>query len=240
MNIYILTIFPDFARAVFEYGIIRRAVESGLIKPRCIDIRDFTGDAHRSVDDTQFGGGPGMVMLPEPIWLAVEEITREEGEKPHFVYLTPQGEPLTRELVDELAGLPSLALLAGRYEGIDQRVREHLVDREVSIGDYVLTGGELAAMVVVDAVVRKLPGALGNEQSTKIESFEGGLLDFPHFTRPEEFKGYNVPEVLRGGDKGAVELWRRWQSLRTTRSRRPDLWREFCREYFENGEKKLD
>lgn len=230
MIISIVTIFPDFAGSVFRYGIVRRALESGVVTGGAVDLRDFTDDAHRSVDDTPYGGGPGMVFAPEPLFRAVERLS-DGGEKPYVVYTSPAGERLSQGLIDELAGKERLAIVCGRYEGIDQRVIDSLVDREVSLGDFILSGGEVAAMAIVDAIVRRIPGALGNEESHRCESFTGGLLDHPHYTRPEVYRGMAVPRELLEGDGEAVERFRRFEAMRITREKRPDLWEEYCRKY---------
>ena len=229
MDIYILTIFPEMTDTVFRFGIVRRAVESGIVRGFSVDLRNYTEDRHRSVDDAPFGGGPGMVMLAEPIRKAAADIEEKCGEKPYLVHLSPQGERITHELVIELAALPRLALLCGRYEGIDQRAIDLLVDREVSFGDFVMSGGEIPAMALVDAVVRYIPGALGNEDSRKDESFVGGLLDYPHFTRPEVWQGMRAPQELLSGDSEEVARYRRMQAMSATKRKRPDLWEKFSR-----------
>ncbi len=230
MEIFVISIFPDFAGTVFEYGIVRRAVEAGTVSCKTVDLRNFADGVHRQVDDSPFGGGPGMVFMPEPVFKAVESLEKD-GEKPFVVYTSPAGEPLSQELIDELASKKRLAILCGRYEGVDQRVIDVLVDREVSLGDFILSGGEIAAMAIVDAVVRRIPGALGNEESHRSESFADGLLDCPHYTRPEEFRGVGVPKVLLEGDPEAVENFRRFEAMRLTCLKRPDLWAEYCRRY---------
>ncbi len=228
MRFDIITIFPEFFRGAFEHGIIRRAMAAGLIEVQTHDLRAFTTDKHRQVDDRPFGGGDGMVLKPEPIFDAVESLTgatrREDFEKgTRVVLLSPQGRRLTQELVEELATSKRLIMICGRYEGVDERVAEALVTDEISIGDYVLSGGEPAAVVVVDAVVRLVPGALGSETSAANESFASGLLDFPHYTRPPEFRGMRVPEVLMSGHHGEIERWRRSEALKKTKRNRPDL-----------------
>lgn len=229
MKFDIITIFPDFFRAVFDYGIVRRARAAGLIEIAAHDLRDWAGNKHKTVDDRPFGGGDGMVLKPEPIFEAVESLTGA-GDSPEsaakgvrVVLLSPQGRVLTQSLAAELAGSERVVIICGRYEGVDERVAQALATDEVSIGDYVLSGGEPAAVVLVDAVVRLLPGALGNETSAVNESFSEGLLDFPHYTRPPEFRGVRVPEVLLGGNHAEVARWRRRESLRKTRRNRPDL-----------------
>ncbi|HEX7997778.1 MAG TPA: tRNA (guanosine(37)-N1)-methyltransferase TrmD [Pyrinomonadaceae bacterium] len=231
MRFDIITIFPDFFREVFDYGIIRRARAAGLVKIDAHDLRAWTSDKHHIVDDRPFGGGDGMVLKPEPIFAAVENLTgaSEQGsyaEGVRVVLLSPQGRRLTQALVAELAQAEHVVLICGRYEGVDERVAEALVTDEISIGDYVLSGGEPAAVVVVDAVVRLIPGALGSETSAVNESFSEGLLDYPHYTRPPEFRGMRVPEILLGGHHAQIERWRREQALKKTERNRPDLLKE--------------
>ena len=228
MKFEIITIFPDFFREVFDYGIIRRARASGLVSIEAHDLRRWTQDKHHIVDDRPFGGGDGMVLKPEPIFDAVEELTgaseRERyDEKTRVVLLSPQGRRLTQKLAAELAEAEHVVLICGRYEGVDERVAESLVTDEISIGDYVLSGGEPAAVVVVDALVRLIPGALGSQTSNVNESFSRGLLDYPHYTRPPEFRGMRVPEVLLSGHHAEIERWRREQALKKTERNRPDL-----------------
>jgi tRNA (guanine37-N1)-methyltransferase len=228
VRVDIITIFPDFFRGTFEYGIIRRAQAAGLIDVTAHDLRRWTEDKHRQVDDRPFGGGDGMVLKPEPIFAAVEELTGASERKAYkegtrVVLLSPQGRVFTQAQAAELAGSAHVVLICGRYEGIDERVAEALVTDEISIGDYVLSGGEPAAVVVVDAIVRLIPGALGNETSAVNESFSEGLLDYPHYTRPPEFKGLRVPEILFSGHHAEIERWRREQALKKTERNRPDL-----------------
>jgi tRNA (guanine37-N1)-methyltransferase len=223
MRIDILTLFPEMFAGPLSESMIKRARERGLVDIRVHDIREFAHDKHRTADDRPFGGGPGMVLKPEPIFECFEAAV-PRGTR--LIYMTPQGRPLTQAKVRELAAGESLALLCGHYEGVDERVRAALVTEEISIGDYVLTGGELPAMVLVDAVVRLLPGALGDEDSAQQESFTGGLLDCPHFTRPEVYRGMAVPQVLLSGNHGEIARWRRAQAEERTRQRRPDLIRE--------------
>jgi tRNA (guanine37-N1)-methyltransferase len=228
MNFDIITIFPDFFREVFDYGIIRRARLAGLVEIKAHDLRAYTSDRHRIVDDRPFGGGDGMVLKPEPIFDAVEKLTGASEriryrEKTRVVLLSPQGRVLTQKVAGELAAAEHVVLICGRYEGVDERVAEALVTDEISIGDYVLSGGEAAALVLVDAVVRLLPGALGNETSALNESFNEGVLDYPHYTRPPEFRGMRVPEVLLSGHHGQIESWRRARALQNTKRNRPDL-----------------
>ena len=224
----IITIFPDFFREAFDYGIVRRARAAGLVETNAHDLRRWTSDKHHVVDDRPFGGGEGMVLKPEPIFAAVQELTgcgkREEySPQTRVVLLSPQGRVFTQELAQDLSNASQLVLICGRYEGVDERVGEALATDEVSIGDYVLSGGEPAAVVLIDAVVRLLPGALGNETSATNESFSEGRLDHPQYTRPTEFSGLAVPEVLLTGNHGEIARWRREAALRKTRRNRPDL-----------------
>ena len=228
MQIDIITIFPDYFREAFDYGIIRRARATGLVEMKAHDLRSWTSDKHHIVDDRPFGGGDGMVLKPEPIFAAVESLTggRRREDVPatrRVVLLSPQGRQLTQSLAAELALCERLVLICGRYEGVDERVAEALVTDEVSIGDYVLSGGEPAALVLVDAVVRLIPGALGSETSADTESFSDGLLDYPHYTRPPEFEGMKVPEVLLTGHHAEIARWRREAALKKTKRNRPDL-----------------
>jgi tRNA (guanine37-N1)-methyltransferase len=223
MRIDILTLFPEMFAGPLDESIIKRARERGLVDIRIHNIRGHSHDKHRTADDRPFGGGPGMVMKPEPIFECFE------AEVPHgtpLIYMTPEGTPLTHAKAKELAARDAFAILCGHYEGVDERVRQALVTEEISIGDYVLTGGELPAMVLVDAVVRLLPGALGHEDSAEQDSFSNGLLDCPHYTRPEVFRDMKVPEVLLSGNHGEIARWRRAQAEKRTRERRPDLTNE--------------
>jgi tRNA (guanine37-N1)-methyltransferase len=222
MRFDIITIFPEIFRGVFDFGIIRRAVEAGLVEINIHDLRDSTYDRHRQVDDRPFGGGAGMVMKPEPLFRAVEAIT-EGAAGLDVVLLSPQGRLFDQQIAREFSRRARVVLICGRYEGIDERVAEHLVSDELSIGDYVLSGGEIPAMVVVDAVTRLLPGALGCEQSAETESFVSGLLDYPHYTRPAEYRGYRVPDVLLSGHHAEIEAWRRRKAVEKTTRRRSDL-----------------
>ena len=219
MIIEVLTLFPEMFPGPFSAGVTGRGLASGLVTLRLHNLRDYTHDRHRQVDDVPYGGGAGMVLKPEPIFEAV----RARAGKGPVILLTPQGQLLNQGLVRELAGHDDLYLICGRYEGVDERVATHLVDKEVSIGDYVLTGGELPAMVVIDAVGRLVAGVLGSEESPKDESFDQHLLEYPHYTRPAEFEGHAVPEVLRSGHHAEIERWRRAQATERTRRRRPDL-----------------
>ena len=265
MQIDVITIFPDFFRGPLDYGIVRRAREAGLVKIRVHDLRAFTRDRHRTVDDRPFGGGEGMVLKPEPIFECVESLNvaprgERAGAKQSVALLSAQGKRFDQKVASELSELSRIVLICGRYEGVDERVGMHLADREVSIGDYVLSGGELGAAVIVDTVTRLIPGAVGNEASTRQESFvagpelgdgnlsdnsvqptpsssdksvrptppdstcgSGGLLDYPHYTRPAEFRGMKVPEVLVNGNHEEIKRWRRKSALEKTFTNRPDL-----------------
>ena len=225
----IITIFPDFFREAFDYGIIRRARAAGLVELATHDLRRWTSDKHRIVDDRPFGGGEGMVLKPEPIFAAVRELTGASNRQDYtpqtrVILLSPQGRVFTQAVAQEIAGSASqIVLICGRYEGVDERVAEALVTDEISIGDYVLSGGEPAAVVIVDALIRLLPGAVGNENSTTNESFSEGLLDCPQYTRPTEFSGLKVPKVLLNGNHAEIARWRREAALKKTEQNRPDL-----------------
>jgi tRNA (guanine37-N1)-methyltransferase len=223
MRFDVLTIFPDMFRSPLEHSILKRAQETGRLQVRCVDIRAYTTDRHRQVDDAPYGGGPGMVMKPEPLFAAVEALSAEPPPPDRVILFTPLGRRFDQAVAEELAGLERLVLICGRYEGIDERVHRHLVTDELSIGDYVLTGGELAAMVLIDAVARLAPGVLGKDESSESDTFSEHLLEYPHYTRPADFRGWTVPEILLSGDHGAVERWRREQSLRRTLQHRRDL-----------------
>ena len=220
MKIDVLTLFPGMFPGPLDESIIKRACESGRLRLGIHDLRDFTHDRHRTVDDRPFGGGPGMLMKPEPLFEAVETL---RGEKTRVILTSPAGRPFRQQIARELAAEEHLLLVCGSYEGFDERVRERLADDEISIGDYVLTNGALPAMVVIDAVVRLLPGVLGDDESSADESFSDRLLEYPQYTRPAEFRGMSVPEVLLSGDHAAIEQWRREQARERTAQRRPDL-----------------
>jgi len=222
MKIDVVSLFPPMFDALTGMGITGRAIENGLLALRVWNPRDYTTDPYRRVDERPYGGGPGMVMIPGPLKLALAA-ARASNPQAKVIYLSPQGRRLDQAGVLELAGREGLILLAGRYEGVDERLIEREVDEEWSIGDYVLSGGELAAMVVVDAVVRLLEGALGHEDSSKSESFAEGLLEYPQYTRPEDFRGMSVPEILLSGDHGRIAQWRAKESLERTKQLRPDL-----------------
>jgi len=223
MLIDVITIFPAMVEAALSEGVISRARAGGLLDIRVRDLRDFTEDRHRTVDDVPFGGGPGMVMKAEPFFRAVEAVSAERGEPSAVVLMTPQGRRFSQATAWRLSRLERLVLLSGRYEGVDERVAEALVTDELSIGDYVLTGGELPALVVLDAVVRLVPGVVGDAGSVEADSFARGLLDHPHYTRPASLRGLDVPAVLTSGHHGEIDRWRRAQRVRRTLERRPDL-----------------
>ena len=218
----IVTIFPRMVEAALADGIVGRALQRELFHVRVRDLREFTEDRHRTVDDVPYGGGPGMVLKPEPMFRAVEAI-RRDGEPQAIVLVSPQGRPFSQLEASRLATLDRVAILCGRYEGIDERVREGLATEELSIGDYVLSGGELPALVIVDAVARLIPGVVGDEDSVAGDSFSRGLLDFPHYTRPAEFMDRKVPNVLVSGHHGEIRKWRKRQALELTLNRRPEL-----------------
>ena len=219
----VVTIFPRMIADMSPDGVIGRAVARGLVDLRVHDLRDFTDDRHRVVDDQPYGGGPGMVLKPEPVVRAVEAIIKERGDPSTVILLSPQGRRLTDARVRQLAGLPHLVVVCGRYEGVDERVRDLVITEEISIGDYVLSGGELPALVLLDAVTRWLPGAIGDAESVAHDSFATGLLDHPHYTRPAEFRGMAVPAVLQSGNHADIRRWRTRESLRRTLERRPEL-----------------
>ncbi|MDP9344022.1 MAG: tRNA (guanosine(37)-N1)-methyltransferase TrmD [Actinomycetota bacterium] len=221
MRVDVLTIFPGIFEGPLRESLLGRAIASGLLDVRVHDIRDFATDRHRQVDDEPFGGGPGMVMKPEPVFAAVESLG--EGTARRTILLSPAGRRLDQALVRELSAEPWLVLICGRYEGVDERVAEGLPAEEVSIGDFVLSGGEIPALVVLEAVTRLVPGVVGKEESLQRESFEEAVLDHPHYTRPREFRGMDVPEALMSGNHAAIEAWRRQAALDKTRRNRPDL-----------------
>ena len=221
-----ISLFPEMFDAILDHGITRRALDRGLYRFKAWNPRDFTGDPHRTVDDRPYGGGPGMLMLAEPLDQAINAIQAElasENLTPWVVHFSPRGRPFTHQRVMELKNKPVLVLLCGRYEGIDERLLQRRVDEEISLGDFVLSGGELPALALMDAIIRQMPGALNDADSALEESFAEGLLDCPHYTRPEMWQGAAVPEVLKGGHHAAIAKWRLQQSLRLTRQHRPDL-----------------
>jgi tRNA (guanine37-N1)-methyltransferase len=225
MIIDILTIFPQMVAAPLRESIIGKAIARELIEVQVTNIRDFALDKHNTTDDRPFGGGSGMVMKPEPLAAAIASV-RAADPSARVILLSPQGRMFKQEIALELSRLPHICLVCGRYEGVDERIRNHYVDDEISIGDYVLTGGELPALIVLDAVARLVPGVLGSDESVAEESFVGGLLEYPHYTRPEIFEGHRTPEILLSGNHAAIRRWRRQQSLLRTRQRRPDLLKE--------------
>lgn len=223
MRIDILTLFPNMFTGVINESILKKAMELGKVQYHITNFRDFSTDKHQAVDDYPYGGGAGMVLKPEPIFHAVEHIESVTNSSPRVILLCPQGERYTQKKAEQLAREEHLLFICGHYEGYDERIRENLVTDEISIGDFVLTGGELAAMVVVDSIVRLLPGVLGNEDSPVLDSFSTRLLEHPHYTRPAEFRGMRVPDVLLSGNHKLIDEWRRKQSLKRTLERRPDL-----------------
>lgn len=226
MKIDIVTLFPEMFTGVFGSSILKKAQEKEAVSIRVVNFREYSASKHGSVDDYPYGGGAGMVLAPQPIFDAVEQLTGSAETKPRVLLMCPQGERLTQRKAEELAEEEHLVLICGHYEGYDERIREHLVTDEISIGDYVLTGGELAAMVVTDSVVRLLPGVLGKEESHVQDSFSTGLLEHPHYTRPADFRGMKVPDVLLSGNHAKIEEWRKKESLRRTYMRRADLLEE--------------
>ncbi len=226
MRFHILTLFPDMVRQGLETSVIGKAIENEIITLHVVDIRDYTTDPHGKVDDYPYGGGAGMIMQAQPVYDAWKAVTGEIGYEPRCIYLTPQGKHFTQSMARELAGEQDLILLCGHYEGVDERVLEEIVTDHVSIGDYVLTGGELPAMVMADAIARMVPGVLTNEESAGTESLDGGLLEYPQYSRPATWHGREVPEVLLSGDHEKVEAWRHDRSVERTFCRRPDLLRE--------------
>jgi tRNA (guanine37-N1)-methyltransferase len=219
----IVTIFPRMIEAALQEGVLARARETGLLDIGIFDLRDFTTDRHRVVDDVAYGGGPGMVLKPEPLFAAMDAIRARRGPPSAVIVTSPQGRRFTQAEATRLSGLPHIVVLCGRYEGMDERVREALATDELSIGDYVLTGGELPALVLLDAIARYVPGVVGDEASVRRDSFERGLLDYPHYTRPAEFRGLAVPAVLLSGHHAEVDRWRKREAVRRTLARRPDL-----------------
>ncbi len=225
MQIDILSLFPGYFRGPLDESILKRAQDKGLLTIRSRDIRDHATGPHRRVDDRPYGGGPGMVMMPGPTCAALREV---KTERSRVLYMSPQGQPLTAEKCKELAAQEHLVILCGHYEGVDQRVLDHEVDEEISIGDYVLTNGCLAAIVLIDAMSRFIPGVLGHEDAAAEDSFENGLLDCPHYTRPHEFEGQEVPEILQSGNHAAIAAWRQQRSIEKTRAVRPDLYERYA------------
>jgi tRNA (guanine37-N1)-methyltransferase len=223
MNFHVLTLFPDMVSQGLHTSVTGRAIDRELISLNAINIRDYSQDKHKHVDDTPYGGGAGMVMQPDPIWLAYEDLISGMEERPRVIYVTPQGATFTQKMAEEFSKEKDLVFLCGHYEGVDERILEEIVTDYVSIGDYVLTGGELPVMVMIDAVSRLVPGVLNNQDSAQFESFSDNLLEHPHYTRPVEFHGKRVPDVLLSGHHANIEKWRREQSLKRTLERRRDL-----------------
>ncbi|WP_213650790.1 tRNA (guanosine(37)-N1)-methyltransferase TrmD [Paenibacillus sp. J23TS9] len=223
MKVDVLTLFPEMLDGVFRSSILGKAQEKDIVSLNAVNFRDYSGNKHGTVDDTPYGGGGGMVLKPDPIFSAVEDLLSQTSAPPRIILMCPQGETFTQQKAEELSAEEHLIFICGHYEGYDERIREHLVTDELSIGDYVLTGGELPAMVVIDSVVRLLPGVLGNETSAVTDSFSTGLLEYPHYTRPAEFRGWKVPDILLSGHHANIEIWRHEQALKRTLQRRPDL-----------------
>lgn len=224
MKIDVLTLFPDMFKPVLSESILKRAQEKGLVEINLHYLRKWAEDKRGTVDDRPFGGGPGMVLKPEPIYKALQEL---RGKDSFVILMGPQGEKLNQQLANQLAGKSHLIIISGHYEGVDERVRENLIDMEISIGDYILTCGELPAMVLIDCVVRLIPGVLGNEYANEFESFQNYLLEYPHYTRPAEFMGWRVPDVLLSGDHKKIERWRYAMAIKRTKKLRPDLYKKF-------------
>jgi len=222
MRIDILTVLPELLESPLNHSIVKRAKEKGLVEINIINLRDFTSDKYKSVDDYAFGGGAGMVMMIEPVFKAIEKL-KSERHYDEIIYTSPDGEKFNQKLANRLSVLNSIIILAGHYKGIDQRIRDNLITREISIGDYVLSGGEMPAAIIADAIVRIIPGAISDEQSALSDSFQDDLLAPPVYTRPSEFKGWKVPEILLSGNTGEIEKWRHDQSIERTRKLRPDL-----------------
>ncbi|MGN1168476.1 MAG: tRNA (guanosine(37)-N1)-methyltransferase TrmD [Acutalibacteraceae bacterium] len=223
MRIDILTLFPEMCSSVLSESIIGRARANGFVEIECTDIRDYTADKHNRVDDAPYGGGPGMIMQAQPIYDCFEALCKKLGKRPRLIYMSPQGKVLTQQKVKQLAQEESIAILCGHYEGVDERVIEEIVDEEISIGDYVLTGGELPALILADSIARMLPGVLAGEEAYSEESHYSSLLEYPQYTRPPEWRGRQVPQVLLSGHHGNIKRWRKEQSLRRTYERRADL-----------------
>ena len=223
MQFGVISLFPEMFDAIADYGVVGRAIDNNIVTLQCINPRDFTTDAHRTVDDRPYGGGPGMVMKYEPMAAAIDKARETMPSGSRVICMSPQGAPFDQAAAFRLGGLPGVILLAGRYEGIDERLIEAQVDEEISLGDYVLSGGEIAAMAVIDATVRLLPGVLGDDESAQQDSFSEGLLDFPHYTRPEIVDGHKVPEALLSGDHARIDRWRMKQAIGRSFRRRPDL-----------------
>ena len=223
MKITIMTLFPEMCNAVLDESIIGRARKSGIIEIDTVNIRDFTHDKHNRVDDAPYGGGMGMLMQTQPIYDCFASLCSEDGKKPHLIYMSAQGKTLTQKRVKELSQLPNIAILCGHYEGVDERIIEEIVDEEISIGDYVLTGGELPALILSDSIARMIDGVLPNDEAKELESHYSGLLEYPQYTRPPEWHGRKVPDILLSGHHGNIDKWRREKSIERTLERRPDM-----------------
>ncbi|WP_249305877.1 tRNA (guanosine(37)-N1)-methyltransferase TrmD [Lederbergia citrea] len=223
MKIDVLTLFPEMFSGVFGSSILKKAAEKELVSYHVENFRDFSDNKHKAVDDYPYGGGAGMVLKPQPIFDAVAHLQEKNDSNPRIILLCPQGEPYNQQKAEELSQEDHLIFICGHYEGYDERIREHIVTDEISIGDYVLTGGELGAMVIIDSIVRLIPGVLGNEASPILDSFSSGLLEHPHYTRPADFRGMKVPDVLLSGNHSKIDEWRQQESLKRTKNRRPDL-----------------
>ncbi len=223
MKITIMTLFPEMCNAVLDESIIGRARKNGIIEIDTVNIRDFTHDKHNRVDDAPYGGGMGMLMQTQPIYDCFASLCSEDGKKPHLIYMSAQGKTLTQKRVKELSQLPNIAILCGHYEGVDERIIEEIVDEEISIGDYVLTGGELPALILSDSIARMIDGVLPNDEAKELESHYSGLLEYPQYTRPPEWHGRKVPDILLSGHHGNIDKWRREKSLERTLERRPDM-----------------
>ncbi len=236
MIIDVITTFPETLGAFREMGIVGRAFDSGLAEMKCWDIRDFADDTFKHIDDVPYGGGAGMIIKADPLFRAFEAVAEHRQNIGHRIFLTPQGQPFQQDDAERLVETPHLVLLCGRYKGIDQRVRDELIDEEISLGDFVLSGGEIAAFAVIDAMVRLLPGAVSDDESTKSDTFPVGLLDAPYYTRPAEYRGKKVPDVLLSGHHAQIENWREQQRLERTKVKRPDLFDRYMRELEERNE----
>ncbi len=236
MIIDVITTFPETLGAFREMGIVGRAFDSGLAEMKCWDIRDFADDTYKHIDDVPYGGGAGMIIKPDPLFRAFEAVAEYRKNTGHRIFLTPQGKPFQQDDAERLVETPHIVLLCGRYKGIDQRVRDELIDEEISLGDFVLSGGEIAAFAVIDAMVRLLPGAVSDDESTKSDTFPVGLLDAPYYTRPAEYRGNKVPDVLLSGHHAQIENWREQQRLERTKVKRPDLFDRYMRGLEESNE----
>lgn len=236
MIIDIITTFPETLNAFREMGIVGRAFDNGLAEMKCWDVRDFSDDTYKHIDDVPYGGGAGMIIKPDPLFRAFEAVAEYRKNTGHRIFLTPQGKPFQQGDAERLVETPHVVLLCGRYKGIDQRVRDELIDEEISLGDFVLSGGEIAAFAVIDAMVRLLPGAVSDDESTKSDTFPVGLLDAPYYTRPAEYRGLKVPDVLLSGHHAQIENWREQQRLERTKVKRPDLFDRYMRGLEESNE----